>query len=73
LTFLNVHQLEREGADLQTINDISPLAEAFPNPVLIAVVPSYLFDPVKMVVIIKNFEANDVRISNIAGTMSNGT
>ena len=58
---------------LATINDISPLAEAIPNPVLIAVVPSYLFDPVKMVVIIKNFEANDVRISNIAGTMSSGT
>ena len=55
------------------INDSSPLAEAIPNPVLIAVMSSYPFALVNIAVIIKNFDANEVRISNIAGTMSKGT
>ena len=57
---------------LATINDISPLAEAIPKPVLKAVISSYPFALVSIAVIIKNFDANEVRISNIAGTMSKG-
>lgn len=56
---------------LTTTRDNSPLAEDIPNPVLIAVIASY-FDLTKIPVIIRNFEAKEVRMSIIAGTINEG-
>lgn len=57
---------------LATTRDSSPLADAIPNPVLNAVIPSYPFALTNNAAIIRNFEAKDVKISNIAGKMSKG-
>jgi hypothetical protein len=57
---------------LATTKDSSPLAEAIPNPVLNAVMPSYPFTLANIALIIKNFEAKDVKTSTIAGIISKG-
>jgi hypothetical protein len=57
---------------LTTTRDSSPLADDIPRPVLIAIMPSYLA-LTKIVVIIKNFDTNEVRISTNAGTINDGS
>lgn len=54
-----------------TTNDSSPFAEAIPKPVLTEVTVSYL-DFSRIAVTIKSFEANDVTIRIMAGTMKKG-
>jgi hypothetical protein len=57
---------------LTTTRDSSPLADDIPRPVLNAIMPSYLA-LTKIVVIIKNFDTNEVRISTNAGTINDGS
>lgn len=59
---------------LATTKDSSPLADAIPNPVLNAVIPPppYRLALTNIALIIRNFDAKDVKTSNIAGTISKG-
>ena len=59
---------------LATTKDNSPLADAIPNPVLNAVMPPppYRLALTNIALIIRNFDAKDVKTSNIAGTISKG-
>ena len=59
---------------LATTKDSSPLADAIPNPVLNAVIPPppYRLALTNIALIIRNFDAKDVKTSNIAGIISKG-